>query len=180
MNTKTRRIITACCSAAIAMPIGIAGAAAANAATLPSEAARTLQYMVAEEKLAHDVYTALGEEFGIRAFDRMASAEERHQSSVRTLLDRYGIADPTVGDAVGEFDDPGLQRLYDQVVADGRSSPKAAARAGQAVERRDITDLDEAIAANPPADITQVLERLRSGSTRHLAAFTRLAATARG
>lgn len=174
-KTHTRRVLTAAGAAVLAIPLGIAGTGVARAEALSSQTAQTLQFMIAEEKLAHDMYTTLGNQYGTRTFSRIAAAEARHESSVRTLLARYGISDPTVGDAVGEFDDPTLQRLYDSLVADGRESLADAAKAGRTVERRDIADLDRALAANPPGDIAQVLERLRSGSTRHLTAFTRLA-----
>ncbi|MFZ4487414.1 MAG: DUF2202 domain-containing protein [Candidatus Nanopelagicales bacterium] len=54
-------------------------------------------------------------------------------------------------------------------------SLKAAGGVGVTIEKMDIADLDRALAANPAADISRVLESLRSGSTRHLAAFERTA-----
>lgn len=176
MNRSMRTSLTALLTAALAAPMSLM-ATSANAATLSPQTVQMLQHMVAEEKLAHDVYTVLGAKFDVPTFDNIANAEARHQSRVRALLTAYGISDPTVGDAIGTFDDPGLQTLYDQLVTQGRSSITAAANAGITVEKTDIADLDRAIATNPPADITRVLQALRSGSQRHLAAFTYLRTT---
>jgi hypothetical protein len=43
---------------------------------------------------------------------------------------------------------------------------------GVTIEKLDIADLDTALAANPAADVTAVLDLLRVGSERHLAAFS--------
>lgn len=175
MNRSTRTILTAMTTAALAAPMSLA-ASTANAATLSPQTEQMLQYMVAEEKLAHDVYTVLGATYDVPTFDNIATAEARHQSRVKALLTTYGISDPTLGDAVGEFDDADLQALYDRLVTEGKASITAAANAGITVEKTDIADLDKALATNPPADIARVLQALRSGSERHLAAFTRLKA----
>ena len=133
-----------------------------------------LQWMVAEEKLAHDVYVALGDLYTARQFDSIANSESRHQDAMRVLLDRYDVTDPTVGDAVGEFDDPTLQKLYNDLVKQGSVSLAEAAQVGMAIEKLDIADLKEALADNPAADIEAVLNNLMAGSEKHLAAFTRL------
>ena len=175
MKRSTRTMLTAMTAAALAAPMTLA-TTSANAATLSPQTVQMLQYMVAEEKLAHDVYTVLGARFDVPTFDNIANAEARHQSRVKALLATYGISDPTVGDAVGEFDDADLQALYDRLVSEGKVSITAAADAGITVEKTDIADLDTALATNPPADVARVLQALRSGSERHLAAFTRLKA----
>lgn len=175
MNRPTHAVVAGLSAVALAAPLTLVGTAA-HAADLSTQTAKSLQYMVAEEKLARDVYTVLGAKYTVPTFSNIARAEARHQSRVRALLATYGITDPTVGDAVGEFDDPRLQSLYETLIAQGRASITGAAKAGITVEKTDIADLDEALAANPPADVTRVLNALRSGSERHLAAFTRLEA----
>ena len=172
----TRRLLTGIAAAAVAVPMTMLAAGSANAATLSDDTVEMLQYMVAEEKLARDVYTVLGDTYDVAVFDNIARAESRHMSSVRVLLDRYGIADPTLGDAAGYFDDATLQKLYDDLVAKGLTSITNAADVGITIEKVDIADLDDAIATTDAADITRVLQSLRSGSENHLAAFTALKA----
>jgi hypothetical protein len=171
---RTRRITALAASVALAVPLGMVVVQPASAA-VSADTADMLQAMVAEEKLAHDVYTTLGDLYSVRTFDSIANAESRHQAALRSLMSVHGVSDPTVGDAVGDFDDPAVQKLYDDLVRQGSASLEAAAQVGITIEKLDIADLDEALADNPPADIARVLENLRSGSEKHLAAFTRLA-----
>mgnify|MGYP006279212185 CR=1 FL=1 len=169
----SRKFLAALAVAGVALPLAIGAASSAQASPLPSKTTSMLQHMVAEEKLAHDVYTTLGSQYRAPVFSRIAVSESRHQASMRSLLAAYGVSDPTAGDAVGTFDDPDLQALYDRLTAQGSRSFADAVAAGLLIERIDISDLDKAIAADPPAGITTVLERLRSGSQNHLAAFSR-------
>lgn len=170
----TRRLVAAGASIAVAVPMGMMLASPASAAT-PEETASMLQAMVAEEKLAHDVYVTLGDLYDVRTFDNIARAESKHQDALRVLMTTYGVTDPTVGDAVGEFDDPEVQALYDSLVAQGDDSLASAAQVGIAIEELDIADLKEALADDQPADVARVLENLMAGSENHLAAFTNLA-----
>ena len=150
-----------------------AGLAAAS--SIDSATEQNLLYMVEEEKLAHDVYVALGEQYDARQFVNIARAETRHLDAVRVLLDRYGLDDPTLGAAAGQFDDDTLSTMYDALVAEGSTSLAAAAQAGITIEQTDIADLTDAIARTDAPDVVQVLSSLRDGSERHLAAFERLA-----
>ena len=143
----------------------------AQAATKPDVAA--LQFMVAEEKLAHDVYVTLGEEYGTRVFTNIARSETQHQSAIANLLDLYGIKNPTLNDKVGVFDDPKLQNLYDDLIAKGMLSLQDALEVGVLVEKTDIADLKDVLAGNEPADVDRVLTQLLKASYNHLAAFER-------
>lgn len=175
INRKgSHRIITTALVTALAAPMSLAIAGGASAATVSDSTATILTHMVAEEKLAHDVYTVLGETFDVNTFENIAASEARHQASIQKLLAAYGVTDPTVGDAVGKFDDPELQALYNQLIASGSTSIQAAAQAGISIEKLDISDLQKAIATNPAADITRVLNNLLRGSQNHLKAFTAL------
>lgn len=171
--TIGRRVLAGLAASAVAIPASLLVATSANAA----DAATTelLQAMVAEEKVAHDVYVTLGDMYDVDTFDKIAASESRHQGAVRTLLSTYGVVDPTVGDAVGEFDDPVFQAMYDDMVAQGSTSLDAAAQVGITIEELDIADLQQALDAGQPADIDRVFTNLLNGSERHLAAFTALA-----
>ncbi len=96
-----------------------AGATTTVVGQLSEQEAADLAYMREEEKLAHDVYVALYEEWGQPTFSNIAKSEQTHTDAIKTLLDRYGVVDPTVGKAVGEFTDPRLQELYTTLVAQG-------------------------------------------------------------
>jgi len=130
-----------------------------------------LTFMREEEKLAHDVYLSLYNEWGLPIFKNIAASEQRHTDSIKTLLDRYGLADPITGNDAGEFSNPDLQALYDQLIVEGTNSVDDALRVGAAIEEIDILDLLEALYHTDKADIIRVYENLLSGSENHLRAF---------
>ncbi len=130
-----------------------------------------LLYMREEEKLAHDVYAALYDLWGLPIFGNIADSEATHTEAVRALLERYNLEDPAVGSEAGVFVDATLQGLYDELVAKGSESLEAAIRVGAAIEEIDILDLTEYIAATDEEDIVLVYENLMRGSRNHLRAF---------
>lgn len=142
-------------------------------AQLSNEEAAGLIFMVEEEKLAHDLYLALNEQWPMRIFSNIAAAEQTHMDAVRGLLEVYGLNDPTLGQPAGVFQDQNLQALYDDLLAAGSASLAAALQAGITVEEADIADLDERLAQTDEPAIAQVYTHLRTGSTHHLNAFTR-------
>lgn len=139
--------------------------------SLDAEEAAGLVYMREEEKLAHDVYTTLYEQWGLPIFDNISDSEERHEDRVETLLDRYQIPDPADNNAIGVFADPSLQQLYDTLVLEGSQSLTDALEVGVLIEETDIVDLQERIAQTDNADIQQVYGQLLNGSINHLSAF---------
>ncbi|WP_030546776.1 DUF2202 domain-containing protein [Streptomyces albus] len=151
-----------------------AGSVTADQGTLTEEQKENLAWAAEEEKLAHDLYTAFGEKYDTRVFDRIAASETNHLEAVRTLLDRYDVADPTTGKAAGEFADKTVQATYDRLLAQGEKNEEGALKAGVTVETEDIEGLTKAIPGLDDApDAQQVYENLLSGSERHLAAFNR-------
>jgi hypothetical protein len=146
----------------------------AQAATPSAELEADLIHMVAEEKLAHDVYLALDALYDVPEFANVAASEARHVEAVRGLLSAYGVEDPTLGDAAGAFDDATFQAMHDDLVAQGSASLEAAAAVGVAIEEIDIADLEAALARGLPADAERVFANLLAGSEHHLAAFSAL------
>lgn len=141
--------------------------------TLTAAQKADLVGMVDEEKLAHDVYVALAARYpDLVQFSRIANAEAQHQSAVRTLLDRYGIADPTVSLPAGDFASAEFDALYKQLLAQA-DSPADALAVGVLIEKTDIADLKKAMATVTAPDVKQVYTNLLAGSERHLAAFER-------
>ncbi len=144
-----------------------------QAAPLTDEDTEALIYLREEEKLAHDVYTVLYEEWGTKVFDNISRSESRHMASMKTLVDSYGLADPVGANEVGVFSNEELQSLFDTLVAQGRTSETEALKVGVAIENKDIGDLERLIASTTHDDIAQVAQNLLDGSRNHLAAFSR-------
>ena len=132
-----------------------------------------LLYMREEEKLAHEVYQVLYETWDLPSFDNIAASEQRHMDAVKMLLDSYGLTDPAAGLGAGEFFNPELQGMYDQLVEQGSQSLEDALMVGAAIEEIDISDLARYIAQNESADIQLVYGNLMRGSENHLRAFVR-------
>lgn len=130
-----------------------------------------LTFMREEEKAARDVYLTLGDLWGVQVFSTIARSEQTHMDAIGTLLDRYDIADPAAGNAIGEFTNPDLQALYDDLVALGSQSLTDALTVGAVIEETDIADLIDELSAVEHADIQRVYENLENGSTNHLRAY---------
>lgn len=141
------------------------------AGALTTDEIAGLLYMREEEKLAHDVYLALYEQWGMNIFENIAGSEATHTEAVRTLISRYGLDDPVASNDVGVFTDPALQALYDQLMAQGGESLAGALRVGAAIEEIDILDLEERLAQTSQPDIILVYQNLTAGSRNHLRAF---------
>ncbi|MBN1762172.1 MAG: DUF2202 domain-containing protein [Methanomicrobia archaeon] len=127
-------------------------------------------YMREEEKLAHDVYLTLYEQWNLPIFNNIARSEQTHTDAVKTLIDKYGLVDPATA-TIGSFSNPELQALYENLVNDGSISLQDALNVGAAVEEIDILDLQEYLAETDNEDITLVYENLMKGSRNHLRAF---------
>jgi len=133
-----------------------------------------LLLMREEEKLAHDVYTALFDIHGLKIFDNIANSESSHTEAMLSLLNRYGIDDPVGSNGVGVFADTDLQMLYDTLVAQGTPSLMDALFVGARIEELDIADiqrLSDEVVDNQ--DILLVYDNLLKGSRNHLRAFDR-------
>lgn len=134
--------------------------------------AASLRAMRLEEKLARDVYLTLGEAWDEPAFRNIPRSEGRHMGRMAMLLERYGLEDPVTDETVGEFSDPAVKALYDEMTARGKASRIAALQVGAEIEDLDIHDLQQALDGPVDnADIAQVYENLQRGSRNHLRAF---------
>ena len=99
----------------------------------PEETAAIL-YMREEEKLARDVYLTLYGKWNARIFDNISASEETHFEAVKTLIDRYSLADPSADKDVGEFTNLALQALHDSLLQVGNLSLIEALKVGAAIE----------------------------------------------
>lgn len=143
----------------------------ATSTALAASEAASLIFMREEEKLARDVYQSLATTWSLPVFTNIAASEQSHMDALKTLLDRYGLADPTAGKAQGEFTNPDLQALYTQLVARGETSLPEALAVGAAIEEIDILDLQGRTTVATPTDVAQVYQQLLQGSYNHLRSF---------
>lgn len=138
-------------------------------ATLTTTEADGLIFMREEERLAEDVYRVLYARWNLQVFANIANAEATHTASVKTLLDRYQLADPVAGRAAGTYKNAAIQALYTSLVAQGSRSLVDALTVGATIEDLDIADLRARASTTP--DIALVYANLDKGSRNHLRSF---------
>ena len=85
----------------------------------------------------------------------------------------YKIWNPTLNRQPGVFWNTELQKLYNDLIAQGSAGVFEAYEVGKLVEITDIEDLEVMLTKAFPADIKAILELLLKGSQNHLAAFSR-------
>lgn len=139
--------------------------------TLSAAEKNSLLVMREEEKLAKDVYVTLYKKWNLNIFNNISSSEETHTSAVLSLLQKYDIPDPVGNNAVGVFENTTLQKLYNDLVAQGSVSLLEGVKVGAIVEDLDIYDLNEYMKNVDNQDITYVYQNLTKGSRNHLRSF---------
>jgi hypothetical protein len=130
-----------------------------------------LLYLVEEEKLAHDVYTALDAVSISPKFRNISSAEQTHMDFISALLVTYGIKNPTTGKKAGVFTNKSLAALYKTLVAKGKKSSIDALQVGILIEEKDLADLATLSKSVTQTDIKTAIAFLKKGSENHLRAF---------
>ena len=135
--------------------------------------ARDLQHMREEEKIARDVYLALGQRWALPPLHHIPGSEQAHMDAVAWLLEHHGLPDPVQDLPPGRFHSPAFQTLYHQLIEAGLSSELEAIRVGLLIEELDIVDLQQARERTQNPVIDAVYDDLERGSRNHLRAFFR-------
>jgi hypothetical protein len=139
--------------------------------TLSDDERENLVYIREEEKLACDTYLKLYEEHGVEIFATIALSEDRHMEAMLNMLLLYDVPDPVGNNAVGEFTDEAIGKLYLRLVNKGLESLEDALEVGVIIETKDINDLQMAILATQKDPLINAYSNLLEGSRRHLEAF---------
>ncbi len=132
-----------------------------------------MTYMYEEEKLARDVYLTLHKTWKIKILNNIANSEQRHMDAMKLLLQKYDIPLPILNDEVGLFSNTALQKLYNELIAQGEPARVDAVYVGATIEELDIFDLKNYYSQADNSDIRTVYQNLMKGSRNHLRAFVR-------
>jgi len=126
-----------------------------------------------EEKLARDVYRTLGQKFPSigQILTNIPKSEQKHTDTVKLVLDKYNLVDPSLNDTIGIFTDQAFTKLYQDLVSKGSVSEIEALKVGATIEDLDINDLNSDLAKTTNPDIVSAFEKLRNGSYNHLRSF---------
>lgn len=171
-NTALSIALGALIGATSTLPAEAGNRFVSASSTVSEQTEADLTFMREEEKLARDVYLTLGEQWQLAVFDNIAESEQRHMDSVENLLDKYEIEDPVLDEStLGDFTNPDLQSLYEDLLEDGAKSATDALMVGALIEEVDINDLLNALDTETATDVRKVYENLLRGSRNHLRAF---------
>lgn len=140
-------------------------------APLNTDEIKSLTYMREEEKMARDVYAVLYDKWNIQIFANIGESEQKHMDAVLQLLTRYNLPDPVGSNGVGVFTNTTLQRLYNDLIAQGLTSLTQALKVGATIEDLDIFDLETALTKIDNQDIRTIYSNLTRASRNHLRAF---------
>lgn len=169
MRTATKTLASLVGIAVIATVLPAQAATPSVSATVKAQ----LLYLVEEEKLAHDVYTALDAVSISPKFKNISGAEQTHMDYISALLVTYGIKNPTIGKKAGVFTNKELSALYKTLVAKGKKSAIDAIQVGIIIEEKDLADLATLSKSITQTDIKTAVAFLKKGSENHLRAFKR-------
>jgi hypothetical protein len=139
--------------------------------TLDAAEIAGLRQMLQDEKLARDVYLAMGYFWNLPIFANIAASEQEHMKFVRLLYTRYNLADPIPSDQIGVFADPFYSYLFNILVVVGSQSLQNALWVGTAIEDLDIDDLLVLAGQTDNKDIRMIYYNLCKGSRNHLRAY---------
>lgn len=144
----------------------------AEMGTLTDAQVEDLIFMANEEKMAHDVYSALADLWGVRAFANIADSEARHFEAVNVVLERYGYETISLDE---DFTNGVIAELYDELMAQGAESLDEAIAVGVLIEETDIADLESRMAEleTSAPDVFEMYTHLQAGSQNHLGTFQR-------
>jgi hypothetical protein len=145
---------------------------AAKPAAITKAQREELLLLHEEERLARDVYQALGKKYPLNPFLNIPHSEQNHMQATAELLTYHGIPVPEEG-APGVYGSKVLNKLYKRFMKRGSKSEIDALSVGALVEETDIRDLREMAAAPPSAVAKSLSEQLESASYNHLRAFVR-------
>lgn len=135
---------------------------------------KELKFMREEEKMAHNFYVVMYEKWGLRPFNNISKAEQRHMTVIKSMLDKYSIEDPIKDMTPGIFSNNDIKELYENLLEQGNKSATDALKAGAEIEEVDIVDLIRAIDNTDNKDLKLVYNNIMHGSYNHLRAFVRV------
>ena len=107
-----------------------------NTFALSQQEKNDLIFMYQEEKLAHDVYAQFYKIYNNKVFGNIAKSELKHMSEIENLLKYYKIEVPNLKE--GEFQNKELQKLYLDLLNQGKKSKVEAFKVGVLIEDKDI------------------------------------------
>jgi hypothetical protein len=125
--------------------------------------------LLEKEKMHRDVYTWMNTQFPSEVFTQLAERDGHYMEVLSIKVDKYGIANPTVGKLPGEFVDASVQNQYNDFIRITTGDLVAMINKAQAMEEALIAEVQEqqsTLSGN--TDIGQVYDGLLQESISQL------------
>jgi hypothetical protein len=142
----------------------------ATAATLTSREKEGMLFIWEEEKAARDLYMSLYDKNNLTIFMNLRRSEQSHMDQAKAIIDKYGLTIPG-NDEQGVFQNQTLQKIHDDLLAEGLRSDQDALMVAAAFEEISIMDLEKEISATKTEDTRVVYQGLLAGSRKHLRSY---------
>ncbi|MCB0645205.1 MAG: DUF2202 domain-containing protein [Saprospiraceae bacterium] len=160
----------------IFVSIFIVGAFAMNAQTnqpanstsgISLDEQKTLVQIFEQEKMARDVYTQIGEKFGIKILKNAAIGKQKQMSQILDLL-ALNQANIAFDDAQGVFRNAELTEHYNAFLAEGLGSLNNAFRVGAKMEDYNIYQIDKVLSSTTNDKLVLLFSKLSCSSGNEL------------
>ena len=138
-----------------------------NSTTLSDDEIADLYFLREEEKLARDVYLYSYNIYNLQIFKNISNSEQSHMDNVLKLLISYNLED-SASNVIGEFNNPELQEIYNNLIQQSSISIIEALTVGNVIEDLDINDLLSNEERTTKTDLLLMYGSLRCGSRNHL------------
>ncbi|MFB6181896.1 MAG: DUF2202 domain-containing protein [Candidatus Magasanikbacteria bacterium] len=135
---------------------------------LKKEEKWTLLFMVEEEKMIRDLSYKFYQEYNEGVFEDIYKAENTHYKVVQKFIRDYNLDDPTSKKGVGEFHNPQIQMIHDDLLEQGMENKTEAYKALVNALERDVNDLNENIEKTNKDGILFAYRNLRRSSKNHI------------
>jgi hypothetical protein len=140
------------------------------AATLSSHEKEGMLFIWEEEKAARDLYTSLYDKNNLSIFMNLMRSESSHMDQAKAIIDKYGLTIPGK-DEQGVFQNQTLQKIHDELLAQGLPSDEDALKAAAIFEEVSIMDLEKELDVTAAEDVRVVYQGLLAGSRKHLRSY---------
>jgi hypothetical protein len=131
----------------------------------------TLRALAERSKLAHDLVTAFADHYA--AFPaQIVEAREHELLAMRSLLARYGVADPTTGRHPGGFAGPGTRSDYRCLLARGSTGLTPALDVTARLASETIVAMTAALSGLGAPDVRHTYLHLLTGAHQQVQAWS--------
>lgn len=160
----------------IFVSIFIAGAFVLNAQTndptnqtsgISTDEQKALVQIFEQEKLARDVYSQIGEKFGIKILKNAAIGKQKQMSLILDFMTLNQVA-VAFDDAQGVFKSPELRENYSAFLTEGLGSLNNAFRVGAKMEDYNIYHIDKILATQTTGKLVLLLSKLSCSAGNEL------------